>query len=128
MRLVALIVAARRLAEAGEPVSRTPTVIGRSRSRAGESKAGRRRQFAKWRRDPCPYCGSKVETMDHIYPLSRGGAHHPYNRVATCYRCNRLKRGRTVLEFLLATPNPQGHPLRFPRGYAFVGRGGSRAR
>ena len=48
----------------------------------------------------CAYCGRRTElvpghafhpgspTLDHVVPLSRGGADHPENLVLACYRCN----------------------------------------
>lgn len=41
----------------------------------------------------CAYCNEHPPklTMDHIEPLSRGGAHDPANIVAACDRCNKSK-------------------------------------
>ena len=45
----------------------------------------------------CAYCG-RVRTrlgVDHIQPLSRGGAHAPGNVIPACRRCNNHKQART---------------------------------
>lgn len=49
----------------------------------------------------CAYCGSsgKVE-MDHIVPISRGGAHHESNVVPCCRSCNASKGDRPLEEWL----------------------------
>ena len=44
---------------------------------------------ALMRRDnyQCAYCGRRAETIDHVLPRSRGGAHTWENCVASCMRC-----------------------------------------
>jgi 5-methylcytosine-specific restriction endonuclease McrA len=52
----------------------------------------------------CVYCwrhGCRTE-MDHIDPLSRGGAHHMDNIAFVCGRCNRSKGSRFLLEWVLS--------------------------
>ena len=44
----------------------------------------------------CQYCGRKAESIDHIYPRSRGGAHEWENVVAACRPCNTKKRDRLL--------------------------------
>lgn len=39
-------------------------------------------------------------TLDHLRPLSRGGADHWENVVAACHRCNQAKGMKTAIEFL----------------------------
>ncbi len=55
---------------------------------------------ALMRRDnyQCGYCGSKADTIDHVVPRSRGGAHAWENCVASCTRCNHRKADRLVEE------------------------------
>ena len=54
----------------------------------------------------CAYCGcaldgsGKTTDLDHFVPLSRGGAHAPYNLVPACKRCNTRKSARDPFEFL----------------------------
>ena len=50
----------------------------------------------------CFYCGKPVEDfhIDHIIPLSRGGAHCEGNWVVTCPQCNLSKNAKTAHEFM----------------------------
>jgi 5-methylcytosine-specific restriction endonuclease McrA len=46
----------------------------------------------------CFYCKRKRPlTMDHVVPLSRGGAHAAYNIVAACHSCNASKGARLTM-------------------------------
>lgn len=53
----------------------------------------------------CAYCGkSDVKlTMDHVVPLSKGGAHVPMNLVPACRSCNSRKRDKERDVFLLVS-------------------------
>ena len=46
----------------------------------------------------CYYCGVKINRrtmeIDHIVPISKGGAHAGFNLVGTCKACNRTKWAR----------------------------------
>jgi 5-methylcytosine-specific restriction endonuclease McrA len=46
----------------------------------------------------CQYCGRSAESIDHVVPRSRGGAHSWDNVVAACRRCNTNKRDRMLHE------------------------------
>jgi len=46
----------------------------------------------------CAYCGSSADTIDHVVPRSRGGAHVWENCVASCTRCNHRKADRLIEE------------------------------
>ena len=52
----------------------------------------------------CQYCGngSRVLTLDHIKPRSRGGVHAWENVVSACIPCNHRKAGRTPAEARMA--------------------------
>lgn len=56
----------------------------------------------------CVYCASPLEfdfaTLDHVYPLSHGGAHVAGNLVLACGRCNRLKGDLLPGEFFARYP------------------------
>ena len=56
----------------------------------------------------CVYCAATLEfdfaTLDHVYPLSHGGAHVPGNLVLACGRCNRLKGDLLPNEFFARYP------------------------
>jgi 5-methylcytosine-specific restriction endonuclease McrA len=64
----------------------------------------------------CAYCGRPADTVDHVVPLSRGGARTDwFNTVACCGRCNARKGNRLLDEagmLLLVTPRaPSWHEL-----------------
>lgn len=46
----------------------------------------------------CAYCGGKADTVDHVVPRSRGGAHSWENCVACCSPCNHRKGDRLLTE------------------------------
>ena len=46
----------------------------------------------------CAYCGLRADTIDHVVPRSRGGAHAWENCVASCNRCNHRKADKLVEE------------------------------
>ncbi|GAA4900168.1 5-methylcytosine-specific restriction endonuclease McrA [Stackebrandtia albiflava] len=73
----------------------------------------RRAVFARdgWR---CVYCEGPAETIDHVMPRSRGGAHIWENVVASCARCNHKKNDRTLTELgwrLKVPPAAPKNPL-----------------
>ena len=50
----------------------------------------------------CAYClESAGATMDHVVPISRGGAHDLANIVPACASCNASKGNRSILEFAM---------------------------
>ena len=68
----------------------------------------RRGVFAR-DRHRCQYCLAAAETVDHVVPRSRGGAHSWENVVAACRRCNAVKRDRLLPDTamkLAARPGP----------------------
>lgn len=46
----------------------------------------------------CGYCGSFGDTLDHIYPRSKGGGNTWDNLVTACSGCNSVKGDRTLEE------------------------------
>ena len=46
----------------------------------------------------CAYCGAKADTVDHVVPRSRGGAHSWENCVAACANCNHRKADKLLTE------------------------------
>jgi 5-methylcytosine-specific restriction endonuclease McrA len=46
----------------------------------------------------CAYCGKRADTIDHVVPRSRGGAHAWDNCVAACRNCNSRKADRLIEE------------------------------
>lgn len=50
-------------------------------------------------RHHCGYCGGRASTVDHLQPMSRGGAARSWlNTVAACPPCNQRKADRTPRE------------------------------
>lgn len=45
----------------------------------------------------CRYCGKHAESIDHVIPRSKGGAHAWDNVVACCRRCNTYKGDRMLV-------------------------------
>jgi 5-methylcytosine-specific restriction endonuclease McrA len=56
----------------------------------------------------CVYCAVRLDyacaTLDHVFPLAKGGGHAPGNVVAACPRCNRLKADLLPVEFFMRYP------------------------
>jgi 5-methylcytosine-specific restriction endonuclease McrA len=52
----------------------------------------------------CHWCGRVISKgdldVDHVLPLSRGGAHSAFNLVASCSFCNRSRGAKTTQEYL----------------------------
>jgi 5-methylcytosine-specific restriction endonuclease McrA len=62
----------------------------------------------------CAYCAKRADTIDHVVPRSRGGAHSWENCVAACRACNSLKADRLLSELgwtlrVLAAAPRRGH-------------------
>jgi 5-methylcytosine-specific restriction endonuclease McrA len=56
----------------------------------------------------CVYCAAPLDfdiaTIDHVFPLAKGGLHTPGNLVAACGRCNRLKGDLLPTDFFARYP------------------------
>ena len=67
----------------------------------------------------CVYCAASLEldlaTIDHVYPLSKGGSHAHGNLVAACARCNRLKGDMLPHEFFARFPWAGANFIRYAR-------------
>lgn len=69
----------------------------------------------------CAYCEGRAETVDHVVPRSRAGAHDWANVVAACRRCNHQKSDRLLGELgweLRFTPRTPSRTLTLLRGHA----------
>ena len=57
----------------------------------------------------CAYCGRRGRklTLDHLQPVSRGGAHTASNAVPACGKCNSSKGARMPLEFFFGVSIPR---------------------
>lgn len=45
----------------------------------------------------CAYCGEHAQTIDHIFPKSKGGKNEWMNTIACCASCN-SRKGNSLLE------------------------------
>jgi 5-methylcytosine-specific restriction endonuclease McrA len=67
----------------------------------------------------CVYCGTTLgldnATLDHVYPLSRGGDHAPGNLVAACQECNQLKGAMLPHDFFVRYPWAGANFMRYAR-------------
>ena len=67
----------------------------------------------------CVYCGHGLDladaTIDHVYPLSLGGAHTAGNVVSACAPCNRLKGNLLPNEFFARHPWAGENFVRYAR-------------
>lgn len=80
----------------------------------------------------CVYCAEHLvlenATLDHVYPLARGGAHAPGNLVTACGRCNRLKGDMLPHEFFARCPWAGANFVRYARAvHRALKRGARRA-
>lgn len=64
----------------------------------------------------CQYCGDRADSIDHVFPRSRGGQHTWENVAAACRPCNLTKRDRTPEEAGMRLEKP----CRAPRQSAWV--------
>lgn len=76
------------------------------RRNARHRRLGRDPELCAWSdvlvADPCAYCGAASDGVDHIDPIARGGANDASNLAGACADCNRRKRDRPLLVFMLA--------------------------
>jgi 5-methylcytosine-specific restriction endonuclease McrA len=69
---------------------------------------------------PCAYCGQPARTVDHVWPLSRGGPEREDNLVPACMFCNVSKGNRLLTEWYRADLVAHGvdHSVRVAAEYA----------
>jgi len=67
----------------------------------------------------CQYCGDHADTIDHVFPRSRGGEHTWENVAAACKPCNLTKRDRTPEEAGMQLARPCHAPR--STGWVVVG-------
>lgn len=56
--------------------------------------------FRRWNY-ACCYCNARAEHLDHVVPLSKGGADAEHNMVPACAACNLSKGAKTLAEWAL---------------------------
>jgi len=80
----------------------------------------------------CVYCAHRLDlddaTLDHVYPLARGGTHAAGNVVTACGPCNRLKGDMLPHEFFARHPWAGANFVRYARAvHRALKRGARRA-
>jgi 5-methylcytosine-specific restriction endonuclease McrA len=68
----------------------------------------------------CQYCGAHADSIDHVLPRSRGGAHSWENCVACCARCNTRKADRLLEEIGWSLPFRPSPPVRTGSGRVWL--------
>jgi 5-methylcytosine-specific restriction endonuclease McrA len=96
--------------------------VKRSMKRAAMRDCGRR----------CVYCATALEleqaTLDHVYPVSRGGPNVLGNLVSACGPCNRMKGDMLPFEFFARYPWAGANFVRYARAvHRALKRGARRA-
>lgn len=61
--------------------------------------------------DACAYCGEPWSHLDHVHPISRGGAHCLANLRPACVSCNIRKSNRRWRDWLASLPKILPLPL-----------------
>ena len=114
-------------------VPRTSSRRGRSApaSAASEKRSIKRAAMRDCGRR-CVYCGTCLEladaTLDHVYPISRGGPHVLGNLVSACGPCNRMKGDMLPFEFFARYPWAGANFVRYARSvHRSLKRGARRA-
>jgi 5-methylcytosine-specific restriction endonuclease McrA len=67
-----------------------------------------KKDIARLLLQPCAYCGAVAEHIDHVIPISRGGAHKIGNLVAACSSCNLRKGSKLLSVWRLGNSGQQG--------------------
>jgi len=86
---------------------RVPYAPATAITRAGVLRRDRRR---------CAYCRGAGDTIDHVIPRSRGGAHSWANCVACCSKCNAKKADRLLVDLGWSLPFAPSSPRRVGSG------------
>jgi 5-methylcytosine-specific restriction endonuclease McrA len=86
---------------------RVPYAPAAAITRAGVLRRDRRR---------CAYCRGTGDTIDHVVPRSRGGAHSWENCVACCSKCNAKKADKLLAEIGWSLPFVPASPRRVGAG------------
>jgi 5-methylcytosine-specific restriction endonuclease McrA len=80
----------------------------------------------------CVYCATPLTpeqaTLDHVFPVSKGGLHSPGNLVVACHDCNQLKGDLLPVEFFARYPWAGANFCRYARAvHRALKRGARRA-
>lgn len=59
----------------------------------------------------CAYCDARATHLDHVHPLSKGGADKASNMLPACATCNLSKGAKTLADWALTFGPEPGHRL-----------------
>jgi 5-methylcytosine-specific restriction endonuclease McrA len=62
----------------------------------------------------CCYCDARAEHLDHVHPLSKGGADAAHNMVPACASCNLSKGAKPLAEWAETFGPEPRHRLTHP--------------
>jgi len=93
----------RRWAQSNPDKIREYSARGSSKRRAVLREAptesySRSEIFARWR-SLCAYCDAPAEHLDHVVPISRGGADAAHNLLPACAPCNLSKSDKSLAQW-----------------------------
>lgn len=80
----------------------------KTRRRSQQEGGASAKDVLLWKRDQkniCYWCGVRCDdepTVDHYYPLSKGGSHELDNLVIACRKCNTRKNAKDPYEFAIS--------------------------
>lgn len=61
--------------------------------------------------DPCIYCGELADSIEHLFPVGKGGSDAWWNIARACKPCNYAKRDRCATWFVLRNGTAHQSPL-----------------
>ena len=79
--------------------SQKKTSIRRARLQSNPVYEVTKKEVWKFRHLPCFYCGGKGGSIDHVIPVSKGGAHSIGNLVSSCRTCNSSKGNKFITQW-----------------------------
>lgn len=83
-------------------------------------KVGQWKDLVSWWGMQCAYCGCPLTEVhvDHVVPVSHGGAHRIDNILPVCKHCNSSKNNKPLEEWMGASPSFSEHA----GGYSFISK------
>ena len=90
----------RNLRNSNKPLYDSHGINRRAIKRGSKGFAVTAKEISAIRNSPCFYCGQEgFNELDHVIPLSRGGAHSYGNLVSACRSCNASKGNKFITEW-----------------------------
>jgi 5-methylcytosine-specific restriction endonuclease McrA len=82
--------------------------IRQERSATRRALYDRAEIFARWR-SRCAYCDAPAEHLDHVVPISRGGADAAHNLLPACAPCNLSKSDKSLADWAMTFGAPSAN-------------------